>query len=54
MASRALRRGLANMQIQAYLTAAVISLKRLAAALIALILAVARIPIAPFGVPCRA
>lgn len=52
--ARALRRGLANMQIQAYLTAAVINLKRLAAALIALILAVVRIPIAPFGVPCRA
>jgi IS5 family transposase len=37
--ARAIRRGLANMQIQAYLTAAVINLKRLAAALIALILA---------------
>ena len=36
--ARAIRRGLANMQIQAYLTAAVINLKRLAAAVIALIL----------------
>jgi hypothetical protein len=30
--ARAIRRGLANMQIEAYLTAAVINLKRLAAA----------------------
>ena len=40
--ARAIRRGLANMQIQAYLTAAVINLKRLAAAVIALIRAVVR------------
>ncbi len=40
--SRAIRRGLANMRIQAFLTAAVINLKRLAAAiLIALLAAVA-------------
>jgi hypothetical protein len=32
------RRGLANMKIQAYLTAAAINLKRLAAALLALLL----------------
>jgi hypothetical protein len=51
--ARAVRRGLANMQIQAYLVAAVINLKRLAAAVIALILAVVRTPIAPFGTPCR-
>ena len=36
--ARAVRRGLANMKIQAYLTAAVVNLKRLAAALLALIL----------------
>lgn len=36
--ARAIRRGLANMRIQAYLTAAVINLKRLAAALLALLL----------------
>jgi IS5 family transposase len=40
--ARAVRRGLANMQIQAYFTAAVINLKRLAAALISLILTVVR------------
>jgi hypothetical protein len=40
--ARAIRRGLANMRIQAYLTAAVINLKRLAAAVIALIVAVVR------------
>ena len=37
--ARAVRRGLANMQIQAYLTAAAINLKRLAAALLAFLLA---------------
>jgi transposase len=37
--ARAVRRGLANMQIQAYLTAAVINLKRIASALIALLVA---------------
>ena len=37
--ARATRRGLANMRIQAYLTAAVINLKRLAAAVLVLILA---------------
>ncbi len=37
--ARAVRRGLANMEIQAYLTAAVINLKRLAAALFALVMA---------------
>ena len=36
--ARAVRRGLANMKIQAYLTAATINLKRLAAALLALVL----------------
>ncbi|WP_128932066.1 transposase [Bradyrhizobium zhanjiangense] len=36
--ARAIRRGLPNMKIQAYLTAAAINLKRLAAALLALIL----------------
>jgi hypothetical protein len=36
--SRAVRRGLANMKIQAYLTAAAIDLKRLAAAILALLL----------------
>lgn len=35
--ARAVRRGLANMKIQAYLTAAAVNLKRLAAALIALL-----------------
>jgi transposase len=44
--ARAVRRGLANMKIQAYLTAAAINLKRLAAALLALIL--------PWIVPCNA
>jgi hypothetical protein len=34
--ARAIRRGLANMRIQAYLTAAVVNLKRLPAALFAL------------------
>jgi hypothetical protein len=37
--ARAVRRGLANMKIQAYLTAAVINLKRLAAAFCAFITA---------------
>ena len=36
--ARAVRRGLANMKIQAYLTAAAINLKRLAAALLVLLL----------------
>ncbi|WP_346659247.1 transposase [Bradyrhizobium sp. CW7] len=36
--ARAIRRGLPNMKIQAYLTAAAINLKRLAAALLALTL----------------
>jgi Transposase DDE domain len=36
--ARAVRRGLINMKIQAYLTAAAINLKRLAAALLALLL----------------
>jgi hypothetical protein len=36
--ARAVRRGLANMKIQAYLTVAAINLKRLAAALLALLL----------------
>ena len=35
--ARAVRRGLANMQIQAYLTAAAINLKRLAAALLSIL-----------------
>jgi hypothetical protein len=38
--ARAVRRGWANVRIQAYLTAAVITLKRLAAALVPLLLAV--------------
>lgn len=38
--ARAVRRGLDNMRIQAFLTAAAINLKRLAAALISLICAV--------------
>ena len=38
--ARAIRRGLSNMKIQAYLTAAVVNLKRLAAALYALIISV--------------
>ena len=38
--ARAIRRGLANMRIQAYLTAAVVNLKRLAVALFALLFAV--------------
>lgn len=38
--ARAVRRGLANMKIQVYLTAAAINLKRLAAALFALVLAI--------------
>jgi transposase len=37
--ARAVRRGLANMQIQAYLTAAAINLKRLAAALLSVLIA---------------
>ena len=41
--ARAIRRGLANMKIQAYLTAAVINLKRLAAAFRALITAMIRL-----------
>jgi hypothetical protein len=55
--ARAIRRGMANMQIQAYLTAAVINLKRLAAAFIALILTLVhahRRPIAHDRVFCRA
>ena len=36
--ARAVRRGLTNMKIQSYLTAAAINLKRLAAALLALLL----------------
>ncbi len=43
--ARAIRRGLANMQIQAFLTAAVINLKRLAdAVLLALFAALAAAP----------
>jgi IS5 family transposase len=37
--ARAVRRGLENMRVQAFLTAAAINLKRLAAALLALLLA---------------
>ena len=36
--ARAVRRGLANMKIQAYLTAAAVNLKRLAATFVALLL----------------
>jgi Transposase DDE domain len=39
--ARAVRRGLTNMQIQAYLTAAAVNLKRLVAALLLLLLAAA-------------
>ena len=39
--ARAVRRGLQNMRIQAFLTAAAINLKRLATALVLLLLAVA-------------
>jgi transposase len=51
--ARAVRRGLVNMKIQAYVTAAAINLKRLATALVALILGriVSR---NPFGIPVRA
>ena len=42
--ARAVRRGISNMKIQAYLTAAAINLKRLAAALFALILTFAALP----------
>lgn len=48
--ARAVRRGLANMQIQAYLTAAAINLKRLAAALLAILNAFWRRPEACYGV----
>lgn len=41
--ARAVRRGLDNMRIQAFLTAAAINLKRLAAALLALLAAVLRL-----------
>ena len=47
--ARAVRRGLANMKIQAYLTAAAINLKRLAAALLALLLRWL-VPSIPFAV----
>jgi transposase len=47
--ARAVRRGLANMKIQAYLTAAVINLKRLAAAFCALILGVIALRIRILG-----
>jgi hypothetical protein len=40
--ARAVRRGLTNMQIQAYLTAAAINLKRLAAVLLSLLIALWR------------
>jgi transposase len=46
--ARAVRRGLANMRIQAYLTAAVINLKRLAAALLSILTAL-WIRLEPFG-----
>jgi IS5 family transposase len=42
--ARAVRRGLANMQIQAYLTAAAINLKRLAAGLVSILIAFQRRP----------
>jgi transposase len=47
--ARAVRRGLGNMKIQAYLTAAAINLKRLAAALLATIRAIGRALIARMG-----
>ncbi|GEP60223.1 hypothetical protein RSO01_73890 [Reyranella soli] len=50
--ARAIRRGLANMKIQAYLTAAVVNLKRLAAALYAFILT--RIALGPSAPTNRA
>jgi len=49
--ARAVRRGLGNMKIQAYLTAAAINLKRLAAALLATIRAIGRALIARMGPP---
>jgi len=60
--ARAVRRGLDNMRIQAFLTAAAINLKRLAAALIAMLLAVLAVqnlyrdnrqPSFTKGSPCR-
>jgi transposase len=51
--SRAVRRGLANMKIQAYLTAAAINLKRLAAALLRFFYARCS-PLQPFAVSDRA
>jgi transposase len=51
--SRAVRRGLANMKIQAYLTAAAINLKRLAAALLRFFYAQCS-PLQPFAVSDRA
>lgn len=49
--ARAVRRGLANMKIQAYLTAAAINLKRLAVALLATIRAIGRALSARIGPP---
>ena len=45
--ARAIRRGLANMRIQAFLTAVVINLKRLAAAILIGLLADPRLVLAP-------
>ena len=50
--ARAVRRGLANMKIQAYLTAAAVNLKRLAAAVAALLLML--LPIHRRSRPCTA
>lgn len=50
--ARAVRRGLANMKIQAYLTAAAVNLKRLAAAVAALLLML--LPIHRQSRPCTA
>ena len=50
--ARAVRRGLQNMRIQAFLTAAAINLKRLAAALLAALL-VCRLAIQPVAAPRR-
>ena len=47
--ARAVRRGLSNMRIQAFLTAAAINLKRLAAALLALICALLGLQSGPIG-----
>jgi hypothetical protein len=51
--ARAVRRGLSNMKIQAYLTAAAINLKRLAAAFFALLVCCSDRGISRMAQPCR-